>query len=77
VTQDETTVVARRAGFDCRWASVWDDGSRVRIDYGNALTYEMLRALSEAFGTTRIDVGADHGTGSDPSFDPYVIVWLR
>lgn len=38
------------------------------------ITYKILAALSEEFGTKLIDVDCDTGTGSDPCHDRTIII---
>lgn len=73
MTCDEAIALAKSAGIDVDYVSVYDD--RVIVAYDGDLTFEKLAKLSEAFGTTRIDLGIEKGCASDPSVDPYIVVW--
>lgn len=53
----------------------WPDGSRTVIRYHGDLAFETLDRIAICFGTRRIDLGVDTGCASDPSVDPYIIVW--
>lgn len=45
-----------------------DDWRITRLDvvYGGDMTFEVLARVAAAFGTRKIDLGCDCGTGSDP-----------
>ena len=74
--QVEAEALARQAGLSLEYASVYED--RIVLNYtGFKLTFEVLEAISKAFGTNRIDLGVDRGCPSDPSMDPYLIVWMK
>lgn len=75
MTDTEATALARFCGLAVDYAEVHDD--RIVINYGGGLTFEKLAKVSEKFGTTKIDLGIDHGCASDPSVDPYIIVWIE
>lgn len=55
-----------------------DVGLTVLAIYGvNGITFKILAALSEEFGTKRIDVNCDTGTGSDPCHDRTIVIRER
>jgi hypothetical protein len=76
IRQDCQSRVAA-CGFDVSlvWFAVCQGTvESLTIEYQNDLTFEMLERLSVEFGTRKIEVGCDQGTGSDRSHDPYVLV---
>ena len=71
----------RRRAVDCGFGfdvvillKLKDTSIDVTIEYSGNLTFEMLSLLSVRFGTRKIDVGCDNGTGSDRCHDKYVVV---
>lgn len=79
MTFEETQALLKELGFPgCErdgYGRLDDCGDRVVIRYFGELRFETLNAVANYFGTSRIDLGADDGCASDPSADPYVIVW--
>jgi hypothetical protein len=62
---------------------VWADPARkhhpeghVAFNFGGeTLTFEMLEQVSHLFGTRCIDVGCEHGTGSDPCHESVITIY--
>ena len=42
---------------------------------GDKLTFADLEQISQLFGTRHIDVGCEHGTGSDPCHERVITIY--
>ena len=62
---------------------IWADPTRenhpegwVELNFtGDQLTFESLEQISHQFGTRSIDVGCEHGTGSDPCHERVITIY--
>ena len=73
-----TKRLAHECGFDvsCVLLDYMGDElvKTVTIEYVGDITFEMLEKLSASFVTRKINIGCDHGTGSDHYHDRYVTI---
>ena len=62
-------------GFGIEVDDVQVHADRVVIKYGGDMSFEKLDRIAGYFGTKQIDMGISRGCASDPSVEPYIIIW--